>query len=132
MSSAKLCPHIGVGCVLSSFCLFPCPQNSYFCPVLASGCRFCPCPHFRQVLSSIFALALAHGNDIFDPSLVVPFLPLPPFPACFAINVCPCPCPLSCHFVSWQYRGQGQGQTLLAKYGGNGGKGKNEGKTINY
>ena len=28
-------------------------------------------------------------------------------------------------------RGQGQGQTLGAKYGGNGGKGKKEGKIIN-
>ena len=53
------------------------------------------------------------------------FLPLPPFPPCFATNVCPCPCPLYCHDTKWQLRGQGQGQTLMAKHGGNGGKGKN-------
>ena len=58
--------------------------------------------------------------------MVLPsFLPLPPFSPCFAINVCPCPCPLCCHDTKWQLRGQGQGQILMAKHGGNGGKGKN-------
>ena len=59
--------------------------------------------------------------------MVLPsFLPLPPFPPCFAINVCPCPCPLYCHDTKWQRRGQEQGQSLMAKQGGNGGKGKND------
>ena len=54
--------------------------------------------------------------------MVLPsFLPLPPFPPCFAINVCPCPCPLCCHDTKWQLRGQ----TLMAKHAGNWGKGKN-------
>ena len=59
--------------------------------------------------------------------MVLPsFLPLPPFPPCFATNVCPCLCPLYCHDTKWQLRGQGQGQTSMAKHGGNGGKGKND------
>ena len=84
-------------------------KTDIFALSLLQRCRFCPCPNFLHVLTSFFALALALKTDIFALSTVVLFLPLPPFPPCFAINVCPCPCPLSCHFMSWKYRGQGQG-----------------------
>ena len=128
MSWAELCPLIGVGCVLLKFCPCPCPQKSYFCPILASGCRFCPCPHFLHVLSSIFAFALALGTDFFAPSFMVLFLPLPQFlhllPSMFAFALA-LSFAISCH---GNMGGKGTGKHLWQNMGEMGARAKTRAK----
>ena len=117
---------VGVMCPTSKICndFWPVDDclragNTYFSDIFIS---FCPGLKFLRVtLSFLFALALKFSC----------FCPCPHFPHVlpqdFALA-------LALHFalLNGQNRGQGQGQKLGTKHEGNGGKGKNKGKIINY
>ena len=120
---------VSVVSCLSRFC--PCPQNWYFCSILASVVTFLPLPPFPPWFVINFGpCSCPCSRDwYFCPIFSGVVFALAPISSMFCHQFLPLPLPSQ---LSWQYRGQGQGQTLVAKHGGNGGKGKNEGKTINY
>jgi len=96
------------------------------------GVVFALAPIFFMLCHQFLPLPLLSGLILLPHLLWCRFWPCPHFllvlPSMVALALA-LSVAILCHD---NIEGQGQGQTLLAKHGGNGGKGENEGKTINY